>query len=536
MAENNNLNTLINLNGLITFKNRIQSKIDTVTESISTETTRAKDVEQSLSARIGEVTTTVGNLKTIDLKVLGENEYNTETGVPTVSNPASNFIYLVPDSTTEGAGSYVEWLYVGGAFERIGTTAVDLANYALKSTVETLNTKVDNNKAALEESKAEKGHTHSNYVSTVTSSGSGNAVTSVSIDGNTLTYTKGSTFSTSGHTHTTSIATSTATSELTLSADNKYKLTAGGDTFIFTTPKDTHYKAIPVLGATGATANATTATTNTTTYLGIVENSSQSDQVQIKGSGATTVSATNGVLTISSTNTTYTNGTGLLLNDTTFSLSSSGVTAGSYGPSSNVTGTNNTTLTVPYITVDTYGRVTSISNKTYTSKNTEYSAATTSANGLMSKEDKTKLNGLEISTTTNLGIANTKTTQQIGYVSGLTKAAWNSNQTDGALYRQAYSSTWAHMIFGDYRTGHLAVRGLSGGTFTTWYNVLDSGNFSTWAAKASHEHTWSNISDRAKCDIDTSGTISGGSYKFNNSSTASITYNSTTGAIEFNVG
>lgn len=72
----------------------------------------------------------------------------------------------------------------------------------------------------------------------------------------------------------------------------------------------------------------------------------------------------------------YSAGTGLSLNDTTFSLGTSGVTAGSYGPSAAVSGTDGTTMNVPYITVDSYGRVTSISNKVYTSKNTTYSAGT----------------------------------------------------------------------------------------------------------------------------------------------------------------
>jgi len=51
-------------------------------------------------------------------------------------------------------------------------------------------------------------------------------------------------------------------------------------------------------------------------------------------------------------------------------LATSGATAGSYGPSAAVSGTNGTTMNVPYITVDNKGRVTSISNKTYTAVNT----------------------------------------------------------------------------------------------------------------------------------------------------------------------
>ena len=43
----------------------------------------------------------------------------------------------------------------------------------------------------------------------------------------------------SGHTHPVSIATSSGTNALTLAANTKYSLSAGGSTFIFTTPTDT---------------------------------------------------------------------------------------------------------------------------------------------------------------------------------------------------------------------------------------------------------------------------------------------------------
>lgn len=55
-------------------------------------------------------------------------------------------------------------------------------------------------------------------------------------------------------------------------------------------------------------------------------------------------------------------------------LATSGVTAGSYGPTANVIGSDGATISVPQITVDAKGRVTSITNRTYTSKdsNTTY--------------------------------------------------------------------------------------------------------------------------------------------------------------------
>ena len=52
-------------------------------------------------------------------------------------------------------------------------------------------------------------------------------------------------------------------------------------------------------------------------------------------------------------------------------LANSGVTAGTYGPSKDVTGNNNTTISVPQITVDAKGIVTSVTNRTYTSVNTD---------------------------------------------------------------------------------------------------------------------------------------------------------------------
>ena len=57
-------------------------------------------------------------------------------------------------------------------------------------------------------------------------------------------------------------------------------------------------------------------------------------------------------------------------------LANSGVTAGSYGPTANVTGNNNATISVPQITVDAKGRVTSVVNRTLTCKNNTYTVPT----------------------------------------------------------------------------------------------------------------------------------------------------------------
>ena len=78
--------------------------------------------------------------------------------------------------------------------------------------------------------------------------------------------------------------------------------------------------------------------------------------------------------------TSVTAGTGLaggtITGTGTISLAGSGVTAGSYGPSADVSGTNGTTLSVPQYAIDAYGRVTGVTNRTYTSVDTTYTAST----------------------------------------------------------------------------------------------------------------------------------------------------------------
>lgn len=70
----------------------------------------------------------------------------------------------------------------------------------------------------------------------------------------------------------------------------------------------------------------------------------------------------------------------------TTALSDSGVTNGTYGPTENVNGTNGTTISVPQITVDAKGRVTSIVNRTYTSVNTDTNTTYSAGTGLSLSE------------------------------------------------------------------------------------------------------------------------------------------------------
>jgi len=107
---------------------------------------------------------------------------------------------------------------------------------------------------------------------------------------------------------------------------NAYGHVTGSGSITLTMPgnPNTHYSAKLYLGASDGTANATTATSNP--YLFVRENGSNT-AVQLKGGTGINVSGTNGVATIS--------------------LANTAVTAGTYGPTQNVSGANGNVIKVP---------------------------------------------------------------------------------------------------------------------------------------------------------------------------------------------
>jgi len=73
-----------------------------------------------------------------------------------------------------------------------------------------------------------------------------------------------------------------------------------------------------------------------------------------------------------------------------------------------------------------------------------------------------------------LNPANT-TVNAIGYANSISLFG----QSDGGLYVSAYSSAWQHQIFGDFRTGQIAIRGNNSGTWQPWRTVWDSSNLTS---------------------------------------------------------
>lgn len=145
-------------------------------------------------------------------------DYLKKTEASTLYQPKGNYLTSHQDISGKSDKTHTHSVKINGVTKTIaatGETAVDLGTYL---------TSHQSLAAYLKSADAEKtysklGHTHAfseitgkpttlagygvtDGVNAVSVTGNGNAVTSASIDGHTLTLTKGSTFSLSGHTHT----------------------------------------------------------------------------------------------------------------------------------------------------------------------------------------------------------------------------------------------------------------------------------------------------------------------------------------------
>lgn len=96
------------------------------------------------------------------------------------------------------------------------------------------------------------------------------------------------------------------------------------------------------------------------------------------------------------------------------------------------------------------------------------------------------VSGLTLTSSANGINPDSVTQNQLGYNNSVSLFG----QIDGGLYSSAYSSSWIHQIFGDFRTGQIAIRGKNNGAWQAWRTVLDSSNYTSYAAAASHTHSY----------------------------------------------
>ena len=73
----------------------------------------------------------IDNINTMKIHICTSEEYDAQTGVPTVQNPDAQTFYLVPAG--ESSNLFIEWVYVNSAWERFGSADIDLSGYATKA-------------------------------------------------------------------------------------------------------------------------------------------------------------------------------------------------------------------------------------------------------------------------------------------------------------------------------------------------------------------------------------------------------------------
>ena len=266
--------------------------------------------------------------------------------------------------------------------------------------------------------------------------------------------------------------------------------------------------------------------------------SNNSDVTFVQGGNITiTPNATSRTITIAATDTTYSAGTYLELSGTQFYHKTSGVSAGSYGPTGDVQGNNGATISVPQIKVDAQGHITEISNKTFTAVNSTY----TVNNG--SFEIKTKV-GNNAAVSVSSTSANTASNSSITFIQGgnisLTSDTTNKTITIAATDTTYTAGTYLNLSgtqFSHKNSGAAAgtygpsadVSGSNGATISVPQIKVDAQGHITEISNKTftavdHTYTVNNGSFAIKTKVGSGAAVSVGSTSANASGNTDVTF------------
>ena len=120
-----NYNDLTNKPSIPTKTSQLTNNSGFITNAVNNLTNYYLKSETYTKSEVQRLLSTISGLK---LEVV--------TNLPT-TNISSNTIYLKPLNSAKGNNIYEEYIYVNSKWETIGTTAVDLSNYALKADIPT---------------------------------------------------------------------------------------------------------------------------------------------------------------------------------------------------------------------------------------------------------------------------------------------------------------------------------------------------------------------------------------------------------------
>ena len=449
-----------------------------ITNSVNNLTNYYKKTEVYTQTEINNL---LANISTLDIEVV--------TKLPTTGNAST--IYLVPKDA-ETNDIYDEYLYINAKWERIGSTAIDLTPYALKTDIPTAVSQLSNDSGYL---------TQHQTVATVAKTGSYNDLsdkpTIPTVNNATLTIQKNGT---SAGTFTAN-ASANKTINITVPTDNNELANGAG-----------YITSAGSITGNAATATKATSADKLTTARNI-------NGVAFDGSKAITITAnpTSNQLTNANLNDCQTPGFyfgggnntctnkpsnvdafGLIVYKTASGYITQELTEGNTTPGkkyirqyNNSTWSSwthmkytdtNTTYTLTQDANDGHKITLTPSSGTATTitipdNNTTYNVATTSANGLMSSTDKTKLDGIaagaQVNTITGVK-GNSETSYRTGNVN-ITKAnigLGNVDNTADANKEVKYATS-----AGSATTATKANQDGDGNEIKSTYSKLDGTNY-----------------------------------------------------------
>ena len=117
-------------NGLLFLLQQLKNKMDEGRTAIDTaiNASSTNDHAAGTKAVYDFVTAAIAGVSTFRAEIVNS--------LP--STGASNILYLVPKTSSESGNIYDEYLYIGGAWELVGSTGMDLSGYVKSSEMHAL--------------------------------------------------------------------------------------------------------------------------------------------------------------------------------------------------------------------------------------------------------------------------------------------------------------------------------------------------------------------------------------------------------------
>jgi hypothetical protein len=132
----------------------------------------------------------------------------------------------------------------------------------------------------------------------------------------------------------------------------------------------------------------------------------------------------------------------------------------------------------------------------------------------------TNLANFQVGTTTGVNADNQTTAGHVYYSSNGPTTALGASTTDGALYVQAYNSSWVAQIAQDYRNGRLFVRGKNNGTWQTWKRIAQYDEIPTAVSALTNDKGYLTAITKAQVEAVLTGAITSHTHSYAGSSSA----------------